>query len=107
MTRKRHSSKEIAAKLSRAEQLAMEGKSQREIARAIGISIMTYHRWRKIAATETAPPLQAASDPEAAAGRSTASRRELEDENKRLRRLVSDLMLEKMALQEKLDGRRR
>ena len=46
-SRKRHSDKEIARKLGRAERLASEGKTHSEIADALGITTMTYHRWRK------------------------------------------------------------
>jgi hypothetical protein len=48
MTKKRkHSNAEIAAKLAEAEGLATQGKLQSEIARALGVSVMTLHRWRK------------------------------------------------------------
>ncbi|MET4151021.1 transcriptional regulator with XRE-family HTH domain [Bradyrhizobium sp. RT9b] len=46
MVGKRHASEEISAKLAQAKELAAEGKTQREISKALGISIMTYHRWR-------------------------------------------------------------
>ncbi|WP_461369477.1 helix-turn-helix domain-containing protein [Candidatus Darwinibacter acetoxidans] len=44
---KRHTSDEIAAKLRQADDLAALGHGQRQIARALGVSTMTYHRWRK------------------------------------------------------------
>ena len=44
MTKKRkHSKAEIAAKLAEAEDLATQGKLQSEIARALGVSVMTLH----------------------------------------------------------------
>jgi transposase len=46
--KKRHSSVEIATKLAQATDLATQGKSQREIAHTLGVSVMTLHRWRKV-----------------------------------------------------------
>ena len=45
--KKKHSRAEIAAKLAQANDLATQGKLQSEIARTLGVSIMTLHRWRK------------------------------------------------------------
>ena len=45
--KKRHSRMEIASKLAQANDLATQGKLQREIARTLGVSVMTLHRWRK------------------------------------------------------------
>ena len=45
--RKRHSRAEIATKLVQANDLATQGKLQSEIARTLGVSVMTLHRWRK------------------------------------------------------------
>ena len=45
--KKRHSRVEIATKLVQANDLATQGKLQSEIARSLGVSIMTLHRWRK------------------------------------------------------------
>ena len=44
---KRHSRVEIATKLAQANDLARQGKVQSEIARTLGVSVMTLHRWRK------------------------------------------------------------
>jgi transposase len=38
---------EIATKLAQANDLATQGKLQSEIARTLGVSVMTLHRWRK------------------------------------------------------------
>lgn len=105
MGRKRHSAQEVAEKLHQASRLAAEGKTQPEIAKALGISVMTYHRWRK-----DRPPLVAslrsAASPSAATeqgAREQMSRiAELQVENARLRRLVTDLLLEKVRLEEGL-----
>jgi transposase-like protein len=44
---KRHSRVEVATKLAHATDLARQGKPQSEIARTLGVSVMTLHRWRK------------------------------------------------------------
>jgi hypothetical protein len=44
---KRHSRVEVATKLAQATDLARQGKLQSEIARTLGVSVMTLHRWRK------------------------------------------------------------
>jgi len=87
----KHSKAQIAAKLAEANDLAEQGKLQSEIARAIGVSVMTLYRWRKL------PPQPNGS------GRINQTQQiaELELENSRLRRLVTDLLLEKMNLEEK------
>ena len=45
--KKRHNAAEIATKMGKADILIREGQTQSEIARALGISVMTFHRWRK------------------------------------------------------------
>ena len=45
--KKRHSRVEIATKLAQANDLATQGKPQSQIARRLGVSVMTLHRWRK------------------------------------------------------------
>jgi len=99
--KKKHTAEEIATKLAQANELATQGKLQREIARTLGVSTMTLHRWRK-----TPPKSQHASfathetsQPERM--RTAADRiAELKLENSRLRRLVTDLLLEKVKLEE-------
>jgi putative transposase len=91
-----HADAEIAAKLEQAKLLAAEGKTQREIARTLGISIMTFHRWRS-AHGGLALASERPKSPDAV-GRFA----ELQLENLRLRRLVTDLLLEKVQLQEEL-----
>jgi predicted transcriptional regulator len=78
--RKRHSRAEIARKLAQANELATQGQLQSEIARTLGVSVVTVHRWRKALASDRIA--------------------ELELENSRLRRLVTDLLLEKVKVEE-------
>ena len=99
MQKKRHSPQEIEAKLRQAEKMASEGKRQAEIAGSLGISVMTYHRWRK-------PRLHARRAASAEPVRSEQRIADLETENARLRRVVTDLLLEKVRLEDELRARR-
>ena len=95
----KHSKAEIAAKLARADDLASQGKLQSEIARTLNVSVMTLHRWRKM----SSPPHAALTRPNGSAQADQASHTrvvELQLENSRLRRLVTDLLLEKIKLEE-------
>jgi putative transposase len=106
MKRKRHSNEEIASKLRQAATLAAQGRSQADISKALGVSVMTYHRWRKDAADPFAPERTIASSADRPTDRTQFSRiGELQVENARLRRLVTDLLLEKLRLEEVLDQR--
>lgn len=116
MTGTKHSPAEIAVKLRQADELAAQGKRRSEILRVLGISQMTYHRWRK-ARSSAAPELRApaASDAPAAGGPSKIAAasfaglspreqisafQELQRENVRLRELFTDALLEKIKLEE-------
>jgi putative transposase len=120
MTGTKHSPAEIAAKLRQANELAAQGKRRSEILRALGISAMTYHRWRKdrSSASQPAPEPRApvaASDTSPAGGLSkidvasfaalspreqVSAFQELQRENIRLRELFTDALLEKIRLEE-------
>jgi IS30 family transposase len=106
--KKRHSADEIAAKLAQARELAAQGMPQGEIARTLGVSIMTLHRWRnspaaRIQATNVVPEPANRT----AAGHDRANRiGELQIENSRLRRLVTDLLLEKIKFEEAAQHRK-
>jgi transposase-like protein len=99
--KKKHSRAEIAAKLAQANDLATQGKLQSEIARTLGVSVMTLHRWRK-ALPGPQPALVAiheASQPDRTRGGGDRIA-ELQLENARLRRLVTNILLEKITLEE-------
>ena len=98
--RTRHTAAEVAAKLAQADELAAEGRTQAEITRALGISIMTYHRWRKAHADRPAPLLVPEVTPVSPATPDDDRMAALQMENARLRKLVTDLLLEKMRLEE-------
>ena len=94
----RYSRAEIATKLAQANELATQGKSQGEIARTLGVSVMTLHRWRK---APPGPQPALVAIPEADRTRGADDRTaELQLENSRLRRLVTDLLLENVKLEE-------
>ena len=92
MGRKRmHTPEEIVAKLRQAEVLVGQGKTLAEAVRAIGVTEPTYYRWRT----------------EFGGLKLDQVRRlkELERENARLRKAVSDLTLEKVILKEAASGK--
>jgi transposase-like protein len=90
MPRKRHKPEEIVAKLRQVDVLVSQGQSVAEAVRAIGVTEVTYYRWRQ----------------EYGGLKSDQVRKlkELEAENARLRRAVSDLTLDKMILAEAARG---
>jgi putative transposase len=98
--RKRHSPEEIESKLRQAEKMLAQGRRQADIAKALDISVMTYHRWRKKpptvihAAQGTSRIVMPADEKKGIS--------DLQVENLRLRRLVTDLLLEKIRLEEAL-----
>ena len=90
MPQKTYRPEEIIAKLRQAEVLLGQGKKVPEVIKALGVHEVTYYRWRK-----EYGGLQL----------SQAKRlKELERENARLRRAVSDLTLDKLILQEASRG---
>jgi putative transposase len=107
---KRHTDTEIVAMLAQADDLAGQGVLQTEIARTLGVSVMTLHRWRKIARIDDAAKELSGNVPKdktVSPGRESQEDRriaELELENSRLRTLVTDLLLEKMRLEEEAKG---
>jgi putative transposase len=104
-TKRRHARAEISAKLREADALVAQGKRQKDVASALGISVMTFHRWRKAQAEHSspksitfAPVRESPSDGDDKGLRERIA--ELQLENARLRRLVTDFLLEKVKLQE-------
>jgi putative transposase len=102
MKSKRHSLAEISAKLQQADGLAAAGKLQSEVAKAVGVSIMTLHRWRKLDRAQASEPLVAFEG-----GHGVRRGRAPEEivaalqvENRQLRQIVTDLLLEKIKLEE-------
>jgi transposase len=90
MARKRHKPEEIVAKLRQVEVLTGQGASIAEAVKTIAVTETTYFRWRA----------------EYGGMKSDQVKRlkELEVENARLRRAVSDLTLDKLILTEAARG---
>ncbi len=90
MPRKIHKPEEIVAKLRQVDVLTSQGQSVAEAVRSIGITEVTYYRWRR----------------EYGGLKSDQVKRlkALETENGRLRRAISDLTLDKLILQEAVRG---
>ena len=81
---------EIVSKLRQVEVLQGQGMSIADAVRQIGVTQQTYYRWRKLYG---------------GMGREQLKRlKELEKENQRLRRAVSDLTLDKLILTEAAQG---
>ena len=106
---KRHSEEEIGSKLRHAQQLMTRGQTQAEACKELGVSVMTYHRWRKLyrakhdhdpVAIETGVLVGRA----VGQGEVADERRidEVRTENERLRRIVTDLLLEKAKAEEQI-----
>ena len=90
MPRKKYTAEEIVAKLRQVDVLVSQGQNIADAIRQIGVSEVTYYRWRQEYGglkTEQVKRLK-----------------ELETENTRLRRAVSDLTLDKLILQEAARG---
>jgi putative transposase len=90
MARKRHKPEEIVAKLRQVEILTGQGKSISEAVKTIAVTETTYFRWRA----------------EYGGMKNDQVRRlkELELENARLRRAISELTLDKLILTEAARG---
>ena len=90
MPRKHHKPEEIVAKLRQVDVLTSQGRSAADSIRAIGVSEVTYYRWRQEYGGPKSDQVKRMKD--------------LEAENTRLRRAVSDLTLDKMILAEAARG---
>src|ERR1700684_4376213 len=90
MARKRHTAEEIIAKLRQVEVLSVQGRPIADAIRAIGVTEVTYYRWR--------------NEYGGLKGDQVKRLKELEAENTRLRRAVSDLTLDKLILAEAAKG---
>ncbi|CAL76073.1 putative transposase [Bradyrhizobium sp. ORS 278] len=98
--------------MAQASQLAAKGKTQREISKALGVSLMTFHRWKKAVGSNIQPDPAPTSDiaadkndlqPKRPASSATDSDlKRLEAENAKLKRLVAEMLLEKLNWQDQL-----
>jgi putative transposase len=90
MPKKRHKPEEIVAKLRQVDVLVSQGKPVAEAVRSIAVREVTYYRWRQ--------------EYGGLKGDQVKRLKDLEAENSRLRRAVSDLTLEKLILKEAASG---
>lgn len=90
MARKRHTAEEIVAKLRQVDVLIAQGRPVADAVRAIGVTEVTYYRRR--------------NEYGGLKGDQVKRLKELENENGRLRRAVSELTLDKLILAEAAKG---
>ena len=90
MSQKKHKPEEIVAKLRQVDVLLSQGRSVGEAVRTIGVTQFTYYRWRREFGGLKSDQVKRLKD--------------LEKENERLRKAVSDLTLEKLILREAASG---
>jgi putative transposase len=90
MPRKRYKPEEIVSKLRQVDVLTSQGQGVSDAIRQIGVTEVTYYRWRR--------------EFGGLKGDQVRRLKELEQENARLRRAVSDLTLDKLILAEAAKG---
>ena len=90
MSTQRHKPEEIVTKLRQVEVLRGQGMAMADAVRQIGVSELTYYRWRKQYGGMSRDQLRQLKD--------------LQKENERLRKAVADLTLDKLILSEAARG---
>jgi putative transposase len=90
MPKKRHKPEEIVAKLRQVDVLVAQGHPVVDAIRTIGVTEVTYYRWKQEYGGLKTDQIK--------------RMKELEQENTRLRKAVSDLTLDKLILQEAAKG---
>lgn len=91
MKRKRHSTEEIVRKLREADQLIAHGEKIAAVCQKLEVSEQTLGRWRQ--------QCRGMGDDE------IKRLRALEEENRRLKKAVADLTLDKQVLKEIVEGK--
>ncbi|MAM94410.1 MULTISPECIES: IS3 family transposase [Bacteria] len=91
MANKRHKPDEIVTKLRQVEVLRGQGMAMADAVRQIGVSELTFYRWRKQYGGMSRDQLRQLKD--------------LQKENERLRKAVADLTLDKLILTEAAPGK--
>ena len=90
MPKKRHKPEEIVAKLRQVDVLVSQGQSVADAIRSIGVTEVSYYRWRREFGGLKTDQVK--------------RMKELEAENARFRRAVADLTLDKLILKEAASG---
>lgn len=91
MRKKRHSPDEIVRKLRQAESLLNEGQTMAQVIQKLEVTEQTYYRWRNMYGGMKADEMKRL--------------KELEEENRRLKRAVADLTLDNQILKEVNQGK--
>lgn len=91
MKRKRHGQEAIIRKLREGEALEASGQTPAQVCQKLEISEATLHRWRK--------QYRGMGDDD------IRRMRTLEEENRRLKKAVADLTLDKQILKEAIEGK--
>ena len=91
MSRKRYTPEQIIGMLRQAEVELAQGRKVPEVCRSLGVSEQSYYRWRNEYGGLKVDQVKRL--------------KELERENVRLRKAVSDLTLDKLILKEALEGK--
>ena len=87
--RKRHTPEQVIAKVRESEAMLASGKSIAQVCQHLEVSEVTYHRWKSQYGGMKADAMKRL--------------KELEEENRRLKRAVADLTLDKQILKEAID----
>ena len=90
MARKRYTTEEIIRKLREADVLLGQGQAVAEVVRQMGVTSVTYYRWRKEYGGLKVDQARRLKD--------------VEKENARLKRLLADAELDKAILKEAASG---
>ena len=90
MGKKRYKPEEIVSKLRQVDVLTSQGQTVAQAIRSIGVTEVTYYRWRQEYGGLNSDQVKRLKD--------------LEQENARLRKAVSDLTLERLILKEVASG---
>ena len=88
--RKRHTPEQIIRKLREAETILAAGKDVEHVCQALEVSEATFHRWRNQYGGMKAEEAKRL--------------KELENENKRLKKLLAEAELDKAILKEAMEG---
>lgn len=89
--RKRHTPDEVIAKLRDADRLLSEGRTVGQVCQQLGVVEQTYHRWRNTFGGMKQDDMR--------------ELKRLQEENRRLKKAVADLTLDKQILKEVAEGK--
>jgi len=91
MKRKRHSAEQIVKHLRDADQMLGEGKTVTQVCKKLGVTEVTYYRWRR--------------EYDGATRNQVKRLKELEKENSQLKRLLADQVVENQVLKDIAEGK--